>query len=106
MEGVRRKKVGNNAYPNNESRTHPLTVKIETGTIASEGHSIDKEKQSVDNGRGFAGCLLPASKGLPTLDSRPGLEHGLPINCFILLAASRFPCSKTLHGGAFPCSFV
>jgi hypothetical protein len=29
MESVRRKKEGNNAYSNNESRTHPLTMKVE-----------------------------------------------------------------------------
>lgn len=106
MEGVRRKKEGNNAYSNNESQTHPLTVKVETKTIESEGYSIDKEKQSIDNRRGCAGCLLSASKDLPTLDSRPGLEHGLSIICFILLAVSRLPCGTTLHGSAFPSSFV
>lgn len=60
MEGVRRKRKGNNACSNNESRTHPLTMKVETETIESEGYSIDKEKQSVDNRRGYAGCLLSA----------------------------------------------
>lgn len=29
MEGVRRKRKGNNACSNNESRTHPLTIKVE-----------------------------------------------------------------------------
>lgn len=29
MEGVMRKRKGNNAYSNNESQTHPLTIKVE-----------------------------------------------------------------------------